>query len=120
MLSRHWLVPAMFVYPGKAKNSIDTLTKDGSTVTASEGGVDGTTTAWTCESHRRAAMMTEDRQAIVGRHCLMMWLAVVASPELYRGNHGFIGLLGASPDWYSRSVKCHEGHDGRGSDGQVT
>ena len=60
-LERQLFVPDICVYPGKAKNSIDTLTRDGSTVTAPDGGDDGTVTAQTWHSHSSVARITEDR-----------------------------------------------------------
>lgn len=45
ILARQVDVAERSVYPGKAKNSIDTLSKEGSTVDALEGAVWGTVTA---------------------------------------------------------------------------
>lgn len=45
MLARHVDVDERSVYPGKAKNSIDTLSKEGSMVDALEGAVWGTVIA---------------------------------------------------------------------------
>ena len=42
MFARHVVVPLNSVYPGNAKNSIETLSRDGSTVTADVGATDGT------------------------------------------------------------------------------
>ncbi len=61
MLVRQLFVPIICVYPGKAKYSIDTLTRDGSTAAAPEGGVDGTATARTWHSHTNAARIAENR-----------------------------------------------------------
>lgn len=43
-LARHVVVADTFIYPGKAKNSIDTLRRRGSTEDAFAGAVDGTVT----------------------------------------------------------------------------
>lgn len=44
-LERHVAVPSSSTYPGNAKNSMETLSRDASTVTAEEGIEEGTANA---------------------------------------------------------------------------
>ena len=57
-LAKQLFVPAISVYPGNAKNSIEMLTSEGSTAAAPDGGAVGTATPFTEDDHRRAARTT--------------------------------------------------------------
>ncbi len=119
MLVRQLFVPVICVYPGKAKYSIDTLTRDGSTAAAPEGGVDGTATARTWDSHTSAARMAENR-VMIGlppRGGAGMVDDEGGVPEAIRRECGFIALLGASPD--IRDTSCEKSQCIRGPTGKA-
>lgn len=69
MFARQVDVAERSVYPGKAKNSIDTLSKEASTVDALEGAVSGIVTACAlrAETTSRASTWSARNDIFMGR-----------------------------------------------------